>query len=123
MRRTPYVTNAEILFEFKTYWKTGIISDNMTKIIYKIARKIANSRNFYMYPYKEDMIQEGVFHVINRGITGFTQGRDNPFAYFTTIISFKFIEYIKKDKKNVRIRELAKEKLIENIKDNINRRK
>lgn len=122
MKREPYVTKAEILKEFEVYWKTGEITKKMTEYVYLIARKIANSRNFYAYAAKEDMIQEASWHAINKGIPSFMRGRDNPFCYLSVVIQRKFIEYIKKEKRNIKIKEMATEKLKEDIKDSIKER-
>jgi DNA-directed RNA polymerase specialized sigma24 family protein len=123
MKRTPYVTNKEILAEYRIYWDTGKVTSKMTEIVYLIARKIANSRNFYAYPYKEDMIQEGVWHAINKGLPGFTRDKENPFCYLSVIIQFKFIEYIKKEKRNITIKEMVTEKLKEEITNEIDHRR
>jgi DNA-directed RNA polymerase specialized sigma24 family protein len=123
MKRTPYVTNAEILNEYKVYWETGEISDRMTKMIYLIARKIANGRNFYAYPYKEDMVQEAVFHAVRMGIPGFKRDKKNPFCYLSVIIQYKMIEYIKKEKRNMTIKEAVTDKLREEILNQIDHRK
>jgi DNA-directed RNA polymerase specialized sigma24 family protein len=123
MKRQPYVTNAEILNEYQKYWKDGTISETMTKLIYLMARKIANGRNFYGYPFKEDMIQEGVIHALQKGLPGFDRTKKNPFCYLSVIIQFKFIEYIKKEKRNITIKEVVTEKLKEDILHDINKRK
>ena len=123
MKRTPYITNQQILEEYEVYWKTGKVSNKMTEMIYLIARKIANGRNFYGYPFKEDMTQEAVFHAINKGIPGFDKNLKNPFCYLSVIIQFKMIEYIKKEKRNITIKEMVTERLKEEILDDINKRK
>jgi DNA-directed RNA polymerase specialized sigma24 family protein len=122
-KRTPYVTNAEILNEFEKYWDEGIITNHLTELIYLIARKIANGRNFYGYAFKEDMVQEGTLHAINKGVPGFKKGKKNPFCYLSVIIQFKYIEYIKKEKRNIAIKEMVTEKLKGDILDDINKRK
>ena len=123
MKRQPYVTNAEILNEYKIYWETGKVTQKMTELIYLMARKIANGRNFYGYPFKEDMIQEGILHAVQKGIPGFDRTKKNPFCYLSVIIQFKFIEYIKKEKRNIIIKEMVTEKLKEDILYDINKRK
>lgn len=123
MKRTPYITNKELLEEYEKYWKTGIVSESMTKMIYLIARKIANGRNFYGYPFKEDMTQEGVFHAVSKGIPGFDKTKKNPFCYLSVIIQFKYIEYIKKEHRHLAIKEVVTEKLKSDILDDINQRK
>jgi len=123
MKRTPYVTNAQILAEYQIYWDTGKVSNRMTELIYLIARKIANGRNFYGYPFKEDMVQEGTLHAISKGIPGFDRTKKNPFCYLSVIIQFKYIEYIKKEHRHLAIKEVVTEKLKNDILDDINQRK
>lgn len=122
-KREPYVTNSEILEEYKIYWKTGKVTERMTQIIYLMARKIANSRNFYGYPFKEDMIQEAAIHAIMKGMPGFDKTKKNPFCYLSVIIHFKYIEYIKKEQRHLTIKEVVTEKLKEDILHDINKRK
>jgi len=123
MKRTPYVTNKQILAEYQIYWDTGIVTPRMTEMVYLIARKIANGRNFYGYPFKQDMVQEGVLHAISKGLPGFKRHLTNPFCYLSVIIQYKYIEYIKKEKRNITIKEAVTEKLKEEILNEIDHRK
>jgi len=116
MKRTPYLTNEELLKEFSIYWKTGKVTDKMVNYIYKIARKIANGRSYFAYVYKDEMIQEGVIRAITKGIPGFTEGKDNPFSYLSVVIDRKYMEYIKKEKKNIKIKDEARRELIVELK-------
>jgi DNA-directed RNA polymerase specialized sigma24 family protein len=122
MAKQRYVTNDEILKELNIYWKTGKITTELVLIVYKIGRKIVNSRNFFLYTNKDDMLQEGVLHAITKGIPGFDEGRDNPFSYLSTVITRKYIEYIKKYKKVEIIQKQATQKLKEEMIDNIKHR-
>lgn len=123
MKRTSYVTNEQILAELEIYWKTGKVTDKLAEMIYLITKKIAGSRNFSRYSFRDDMVQEGAWHAINRGIPGFDKIKNNPFCYFSVIIQFKFIEYIKKEKRNLTIKEKVTEKLKGEILEEINKRK
>lgn len=72
--------------------------------IYEIANRIARKGNFINYPYRDDMIMDGVENCL-RYIRNFNPEKtNNPFAYFTTIISFAFIRRIQKEKKQMYIR-------------------
>jgi len=69
------------------------------------------------------MIQEGTIHAIQKGLPGFDKTKKNPFCYLSVIIQFKYIEYIKKEKRNIAIKEMVTDKLKSDILDDINKRK
>lgn len=121
-RGVVYVTNKELLEEIQIFWDTGERTDKLVKMIYKMATKISNARNFYAYEFKGEMVQEGVIHALYKGIPGFTQGRNNPFSFLSTVIVHKFLEIIKKEKKNIKIKEYLKEKEGERIIENARKR-
>jgi RNA polymerase sigma factor (sigma-70 family) len=95
--RVSYITNAELLEQFKIMEETGKVPDDLHFMFLKMAEKIANKGCFCNYTYIEDMIQEAYVrcvHYANR----FDSERPNPFAYFTTVIHHSFIAHIKKEK-------------------------
>lgn len=116
MKKNQYVTKKVILDELEIYWNNGNITDKMINFIYLIARKVANSRNYFSYVYKSEMIQEAVIHVILKGIPKFEKNKTNPFAYFSVIINHKFMEFIKKEKRNIIIKEEMKRNILRDIK-------
>lgn len=116
MRRQVYVTNKELLAEIGVFWKSGEYTNKLVLMVQKMATKIANSRNFYGYDYKHDMMQEGIIHALYKGIPGFKKDKKNPFSFLSTVIVNKYLEIIKKEKKNIRIKEVLKEKEIERVK-------
>ena len=114
-RSKAYVTNEQLLKEINIFWETGRLTDELVKMVYKITTKISNARNFYGYTYKEEMVQEGVIHALYKGIPGFKKDRVNPFSFLSTVIVNKFLEIIKKEKKNIKIRDHLKEKESERV--------
>lgn len=67
--------------------------------IYKIATKLATKPNFASYTYKDEMIADGI-EICIRYIHNFDPDKsNNPFAYFTQIIYFAFLQRIQKEKK------------------------
>lgn len=67
--------------------------------IYKIATRLATKPNFASYTYKDEMISDGI-EVCIRYIHNFDPDKSsNPFAYFTQIIYFAFLQRIQKEKK------------------------
>lgn len=64
----------------------------------KMTTNIAYKHNFNRYPYKEEMISDGIMDCI-KYVDTFDIEKENPFAYFTSAISNAFIRRIIKEKK------------------------
>jgi hypothetical protein len=69
-----------------------------------IANNLAKKGNFAGYPFKEEMISDGIENAILYIKNFDPQKSDNPFAYFTQIIKFAFIRRIEKEKKQMYIK-------------------
>jgi hypothetical protein len=74
-------------------------SDYIGSCIMKIAYKLSNKPNFINYPFKEDMIADGIENCITYIKNFDPEKSNNPFAYFTQIIYFAFLRRIEKEKK------------------------
>lgn len=80
------------------------ITDFIGECIFKIATNFANLKSFNRYPFKEDMILDGVENCL-RVIDNFDSDKtQNPFSYFTQITYFAFLRRISKEKKQVYIK-------------------
>lgn len=80
------------------------VSEFLGECILKIAKNLGKKRNFYDYPYKEEMIMDGVLVCI-KYIDNFDPARsNNAFSYFTQICSFAYITRIKKEKKQTYVK-------------------
>tara|TARA_R110000823_G_scaffold200078_1_gene331090 strand:- start:1387 stop:1971 length:585 start_codon:yes stop_codon:yes gene_type:complete len=67
--------------------------------IFRIATRLATKPNFASYTYKDEMISDGI-EVCIRYLHNFDpQKSSNPFAYFTQIIYYAFLQRIQKEKK------------------------
>lgn len=87
------------------------INDYVGSCIMKIAYKLSNKPNFINYPFKEDMIADGIENAVQY-IANFNPSKSkNPFAYFTTIVYYAFLRRIEKEKKVL----YTKYKAIDNI--------
>jgi hypothetical protein len=76
-----------------------IISDYIGECIYQIANRLARRPNFSGYSFKDDMIMDGIEHCLKYIENFDTEKSNNPFAYFTQIIWFAFLQRIAKEKK------------------------
>lgn len=105
-RKFP-VTNDEIMPLIFEYRRTGIVSEELGKVLLTIAKNLSNKGSFHGYTWKEDMIQDGVLTCITY-IYNFDPIRykdPNPFAYFTSVIRNSFLTYIKKQNKHGAIKD------------------
>lgn len=102
-----YVKNADLLPEIISYKETGVISEELGKMIMAIATNYSNKGSFYSYTWKDDMVMEGVLTVL-KYIHNFSpekQRYPNPFAYCTTIIHNSFLNFLKKQKRHSSIKD------------------
>lgn len=86
------------------------VSDFIGLCIVNIANKLANRPNFINYPFRDEMISDGIENCLQYLNNFNPRKSNNPFAYFTQIIYFAFVRRIQKEKKHL----YTKYKLIEN---------
>lgn len=67
--------------------------------ILKIARNLSNKSNFFNYPFKEEMIGDGVENCIKYFNSFNPDKSTNPFSYFTRVIYNSFLQRIEKEKR------------------------
>lgn len=72
-----------------------------------IANRLSTKPNFINYPYREEMVSDGVENCISYFNNYDPDRYDNPFAYFTQIIYFAFLRRIQKEKKQLYIKHKA----------------
>ena len=67
--------------------------------IMKIAVHLSYRPNFVKYPFREEMVNDGIENCLQY-IDNFNQDKsNNPFSYFTQIIYYAFLRRIEKEKK------------------------
>lgn len=116
-----YVDNKQLykcIVEYRTAVleskKTGTpkpkIPEYIGECVLLIANRLSTKPNFINYPFREEMVSDGIENCICY-IDNFDPFKsDNPFAYFTQIIYFAFLRRIQKEKKQLYI----KHKTLEN---------
>jgi hypothetical protein len=109
-----YVDNKEFLSALSVYIKDlnealtdgrprPMITNYIGECFLKIATHLSYRPNFINYPFREDMISDGVENCVQY-IKNFDPERGNPFAYFTQIIYYAFLRRIQKEKKQLEIK-------------------
>ena len=113
--KTPYVDNKLFLEEITKYFEarkeaeacgeeSPRINDYLGTCIYKIANRLSHKPNFINYPFREEMVGDGIENAI-KCIGNFDPSKSsNPFAYFTQVIYFAFLRRIQKEKKALYIK-------------------
>lgn len=119
-----YVDNKQFLAEM-IKWKKEIreaedsgddrppVSNYIGECFLKIAERLCSKSNFMNYPYKDEMIGDGIENCLMYAHNFNPRKSKNPFSYFTQIIYYAFLRRIEREKKQAYI----KFKLTENMDD------
>ena len=111
-----YVNNKELLEAMTTYKERVIyakehgkpkprVSNYVGDCFLKIATHLSYKPNFVNYPFREDMICDGIENCLQYIDNFDPEKSSNPFAYFTQIIYYAFLRRIQKEKKQLEIKQ------------------
>lgn len=81
--------------------KVPPISDYIGDCLMKIADRLSHTFNFVNYPFREEMIADGIENCLLYVNNFNPEKSNNPFAYFTQISYFAFIRRIQREKKHL----------------------
>lgn len=107
-----YIDNDKFLVAMKE-WKKQIklaekskstkppITEYIGECFLKIAEHLSYRPNFMNYPFREEMIGDGVENCILYAHNFNPRKSKNPFSYFTQIIYYAFLRRIEKEKKQL----------------------
>jgi len=110
-----YIDNNK-LFDAMLMWKKQIreaedcgeknppVSDYIGECFLKIAEHLSYRPNFMNYPFREDMVGDGIENCILYAHNFNPKKSKNPFSYFTQIIYYAFLRRIEKEKKQAYIK-------------------
>ena len=105
-----YIDNKRFLAEM-IKWKKEIreaedsgdeippVSEYIGQCFMKIAERLSSKANFMNYPYKEEMIGDGIENCLMYAHNFNPRKSKNPFSYFTQIIYYAFLRRIEREKK------------------------
>ena len=100
------------------------VTDYIGECFLKIAEHLSYRPNFMNYPYREDMVGDGIENCLLYAHNFDPAKSNNPFSYFTQIIYYAFLRRIEKEKKQAFIKYKALEindmdgKFVEWLKEN-----
>lgn len=75
------------------------VTDYIAECFIKIAEHLSHRPNFISYPFREDMVGDGVENCLLYAHNFDPKKSTNPFSYFTQIIYYAFLRRIEKEKK------------------------
>lgn len=87
-----------------------IIPDYIGKAFYNISNGIASRSNFSGYPYRDEMVADGIENCV-KAINNFDPDiTTNPFGYFSKIIWWAFLRRIEAEKKQLYVKHKVMER-------------
>ena len=116
-KNTEYYVNNKELLEAMTSYRERVIyakehdkpkprvSNYVGDCLLKIATHLSYKPNFVNYPFREDMICDGIENCLQYIDNFDPEKSKNPFAYFTQIIYYAFLRRIQKEKKQLEIKQ------------------
>lgn len=114
-KKSHYINNKKF-FDEMVEWKTKVneslevgepvppVTTYIGQCFVEIAENLAKKPNFMNYPFKEDMIGDGVENCLMYCSNFDPSKSNNPFSYFTQIIYYAFLRRIQKEKKQTLIK-------------------
>ena len=105
-----YVNNKEF-FQAMKEWKVVVnealdsgepkppVTDYIGECFLKIAEHLSYRPNFINYPYREEMVGDGIENCLMYCTNFDPEKSTNPFSYFTQIIYYAFLRRIQREKK------------------------
>lgn len=110
-----YIDNQRFFEEMKL-WKVLVTEANKSgekhppvtpyigECFMKIAENLSRKPNFINYPYRDEMISDGIENCLLYAYNFDPSKSSNPFSYFTQIIYYAFLRRIQKEKKQAYIK-------------------
>lgn len=80
------------------------VSHYIAESFLKIAEHLSHRPNFINYPFREDMVGDGIENCLLYAHNFDPTKSSNPFSYFTQIIYYAFLRRIEKEKKQAFIK-------------------
>jgi hypothetical protein len=75
------------------------VTEYIGKCFLEIAERLSYRPNFINYPYRDEMVGDGIENCLMYAANFNPRKSKNPFSYFTQIIYYAFVRRIQKEKK------------------------
>jgi len=115
-KKSDHYIDNQMFFEAMKEWKLGVEAANKAETRHppvthyigecfmKIAEHLSRKPNFINYPYRDEMISDGIENCLLYAYNFDPAKSKNPFSYFTQIIYYTFLRRIQKEKKQAYIK-------------------
>ena len=110
-KKENYYIDNDVFFDAMVEWKKLVneadaagdtrppVTNYIGECFLKISEKLSNRPNFMNYPYRDEMISDGVENCLMYAHNFDPEKSKNPFSYFTQMIYYAFLRRIEKEKK------------------------
>ena len=112
-----YVRNADLLIEIANWQATKKMSNELGRMIQKIAEGLSRKPNWAGYTWIQDMRAEAVLTVIKYLYNFNIEKSKNPFAYISTIVTNSYIGYLNTAKKHSKIKQALFDAIVDELDD------
>ena len=75
------------------------VTEYIGECFLKISEKLSHRPNFVNYPYREEMVSDGIENCLMYAHNFNPEKSKNPFSYFTQMIYYAFLRRIEREKK------------------------
>ena len=115
-KKTDHYIDNKRFFEEMKAWKVLVnaadkvgkrhppVTDYIGECFMAIADRLSRKPNFINYPYRDEMISDGIENCLLYAYNFDPKKSTNPFSYFTQIIYYAFLRRISKEKKQAYIK-------------------
>ena len=115
-KKENYYIDNDVFFDEMVEWKNKVIeaessgepkpqvTEYIGECFMKISEKLSHRPNFVNYPYREEMVSDGIENCLMYAHNFDPEKSKNPFAYFTQVIHYAFLRRIQKEKKQLDIK-------------------
>lgn len=115
-KKSDHYIDNQHFFEEMQAWKTLVraadkagephppVTNYIGECFMKIAENLSRKPNFINYPYRDEMISDGIENCLLYAYNFDPAKSKNPFSYFTQIIYYAFLRRIQKEKKQAYIK-------------------
>lgn len=115
-KKTDHYIDNKRFFEEMKAWKVLVkaadkedkphppVTDYIGECFMAIADRLSRKPNFINYPYRDEMISDGIENCLLYAYNFDPRKSKNPFSYFTQIIYYAFLRRISKEKKQAYIK-------------------
>jgi len=115
-KKTDHYIDNKRFFEEMKAWKVLVnaadkegkphppVTEYIGECFMAIADRLSRKPNFINYPYRDEMISDGIENCLLYAYNFDPKKSTNPFSYFTQIIYYAFLRRISKEKKQAYIK-------------------